>query len=766
MKRLLLIFVACCLCLAGCGEKESRYMETANKHYANGEYSEAAYNFIRAIEEDADNEEAYYGLIDAYIMQGEYDKASKYINKALKRFDSEDARELQAELETLLEEEEGKGSDITPTPEPTMTPEPTPEPTEAPTPTQAVKMTPEELYEKCVDSIVWVQAGGGRGSGFFIEEDVVATNYHVVEGATALYIVLPDETQASVLQVLGYSEELDIAILKVDYKGEPLPFNTHGITVGEKTYAIGNPLGYTFTFSDGMVTNKEVVDNNWYLKEAKVFLTNTPISHGNSGGPLLNEYGEVMGLTTAIRTDGQNLNFVVDVIQIDLVDVSKPVSAEEFIRSESGEAEYIYEDSAKSGSPETAQTMIEGEIYFGDLATGEYEDYYKLEITRSGTYYFCFMSENVESVCLCIVDETAEDVLYVFETVEDGEVTEDFVYVDAGTYYVVAVETEEITGQSVGYGFEYELSMDAYELDDDSGDPETAQTVWLSQTLYGTMYEDETENYFKVEIEKAGTYGIYFRVDNPELVSLGIFDGEGQTWAYSLLPEAELGHGAVEMELPAGICYFTAYTEDGAEITEPVEYAFMIFSTEEGSIDDDAGTEPSMEVYGEVQGNTYVNEYLGIRFDIRSDWEYSTAEELQELPENMEDFPVGGSFDAIVAERNDGMVQFDITFKKGTEEDAKQYQNMGEEAYVDYMIGAMESNKEVFEQQGLTLVSVEKECREFCGENKWMVKLETDMSGIAVVQYQIYYMEQEYTANLICSMAAGDTVEEFFELFR
>ena len=109
-----------------------------------------------------------------------------------------------------------------------------------------------------------------------MEPDVILTNYHVIEGATELTIERFDGSVANVTQVMGYDEGLDIAILKVDCKGEPLPFNTHGISIGEKTYAIGNSLGITFTFSDGIVTNKNQKHN-----DADVLLTNTAISQGN-----------------------------------------------------------------------------------------------------------------------------------------------------------------------------------------------------------------------------------------------------------------------------------------------------------------------------------------------------------------------------------------------------------------------------------------------------------------------------------------------------
>ncbi len=756
MKRIWMILLLCCLCFAGCGEKSSRYMKTAEEHYAKGEYEEAAYNYIRAIEEDKDNEEAYYGAIDSYIMTEEYDKAEKYLNKAANRFDSKEVDALQEELKSLMKEKEEK----TVTPEPTATPEPTPTP--IPEPTASPKLSSTQIYETCVDSIVWVQTGVARGSGFFIEEDVVVTNYHVVEGATKLYIIMENGDEADVLEVLGYAPELDIAVLRVDYSAEPLPLNSHGITVGEKTYAIGNPLDYSFSFSDGIVTNKE-----WMHGEAKAFLTNTPISSGNSGGPLLNEYGEVMGLTTAIRKDAQNINFVVNIDQLALVDMNQPMTATEFVRLESGgdDSAYVYEDSNKSNGPGTAQVLAEELIYLGTVDKNEYLDYYKLEIKESGTYAFVYCSDDVKRVGFSIADSEAKDILYNFEQETDGETASDYIYMDAGTYYFVAREMYEITGASVEYAFLYMKSEEAYEIERRSADTDTAQTVWLSQTLYGTIAEGSEDDYYVMEIPADGIYGVYVSMDDPSKTTMGIYDWDRQKWAYFFTPESETGLCSGEMELLAGTYYINAYLTEGESLSEAVGYAYLIFPAEEGSMDGEIGAEQSKDVFGSVKDGVYSNEYYGIHFTMDSSWEYKTAEDLQTVPEDKINLPYGEEYSVFYAEKKDGTAQLELVVERMTEDEMQEFKTLGEDGIAEYIASEFERGLAETSFEGITSYFVEKKEMAFCGEDKQAVKVTMESVAGDVFEYQVFYVDTEYVAYLTLMFYGEITEKEMFSLF-
>lgn len=311
------------------------------------------------------------------------------------------------------------------------------------TPMQMEKLTAAEIYDMCNGSVVMVNAGNGLGTGFFIEENIIVTNYHVIDEAKDLSVIFVDGEVYPVQEVLGYSEKYDIALLKADCAGVPLSFNTHGVTVGEKTYAIGSSLGISHTLTDGMVTNKDLI-----LDDVRYILTNTALSSGNSGGPLLNEYGEVMGITTFTFTEGQNMNCAIDISQVEKVDRSVPFSKTEFIDRNSAEDSEvrIYEDPSRSSDPQKAQSVSEGEIAIGVLGTEEELDFYRIEIEESGEYGFVCstVGDNCRRSKYAIVDEELNIVKLLEADEEEAGMT--MAYLDEGTYFFVAfLEDSEVS---------------------------------------------------------------------------------------------------------------------------------------------------------------------------------------------------------------------------------------------------------------------------------------------------------------------------------
>ena len=147
----------------------------------------------------------------------------------------------------------------------------------------------------------------GSGSGVVIAEGYVMTNYHVVEGATALEVTVDDATYTATLA--GGDENLDVAILKVD--GLNLPAVALGdsdtLQVGDWAICIGNPLSFTSTTTVGVVSalNREVTTDTTYDKYGRrtavtntMIQTDAAINAGNSGGGMFNTNGELMGIPT------------------------------------------------------------------------------------------------------------------------------------------------------------------------------------------------------------------------------------------------------------------------------------------------------------------------------------------------------------------------------------------------------------------------------------------------------------------------------------
>jgi serine protease Do len=165
-----------------------------------------------------------------------------------------------------------------------------------------------------------IQAGG---SGVLISPDgEILTNYHVIEGlkgGESSIEVKISSGRTFKAKVLGKDKELDIALIKIEAKH--LPFaklgNSEAMRVGEWVVAIGNPLGLDHTVTQGIISAKGRQISGPGLES---FLqTDAAINRGNSGGPLLNLKGEVIGINTAIRPDGQNIGFAVPVDKINLV---------------------------------------------------------------------------------------------------------------------------------------------------------------------------------------------------------------------------------------------------------------------------------------------------------------------------------------------------------------------------------------------------------------------------------------------------------------
>ncbi len=174
-------------------------------------------------------------------------------------------------------------------------------------------MTPAQLYEACVDSVVAISTtiktqsfygtseGASSGSGFILTEDgYVVTNAHVVEGATKVSVILHDRTEYPA-EIVGTDDSNDLAVLKVEAEGlAAASIGSSSLTnIGDMVVAIGNPLGkLESTQTVGYVSGvgREVTTDNTIIS---MIQTDAAINPGNSGGPLFNMYGQVIGITTA-----------------------------------------------------------------------------------------------------------------------------------------------------------------------------------------------------------------------------------------------------------------------------------------------------------------------------------------------------------------------------------------------------------------------------------------------------------------------------------
>ena len=161
----------------------------------------------------------------------------------------------------------------------------------------------------------------GQGSGFIVDSNgTILTNAHVVENADRVTVILKDGRSFDG-EVAGVDEVTDLAVVKINIRGEGLPTaplgNSDQVQVGDWAIAVGNPLGLDNTVTLGIVStlNRSSAMVGIPDKRLDFIQTDAAINPGNSGGPLLNERGEVIGINTAIRANAMGIGFAIPINQ-------------------------------------------------------------------------------------------------------------------------------------------------------------------------------------------------------------------------------------------------------------------------------------------------------------------------------------------------------------------------------------------------------------------------------------------------------------------
>jgi len=211
------------------------------------------------------------------------------------------------------------------------------------------KLTAKDIVQQSTPAIVRVEVGDGLGTGFIVDKSgLVATNFHVVRGRKDIRIKLHDGGEYPVLAIAGIDPGRDLALLRIQ-PTKPLPVlrlgDSDAMSAGDQIVAIGNPLGvFDYSVSSGLVsqvrpvcTKQQVEQHNRgrvrfeelvakpsrsaaeeqeleelrCSQELTILQISAPISQGSSGGPLFNQAGEVIGVTTAIISGGQNINLAI-----------------------------------------------------------------------------------------------------------------------------------------------------------------------------------------------------------------------------------------------------------------------------------------------------------------------------------------------------------------------------------------------------------------------------------------------------------------------
>lgn len=272
----------------------------------------------------------------------------------------------------------------------------------------------QDIYEQCSSAVfsidTWDANGDpyASGSGFFIDGSGLAvTNHHVLEDALSASVTLEDGTSHPILGVVEFDEELDYAVILVEGSGFPALKigDSQAVKSGEAVYAIGNPQGLSNTISDGIISNPRRENFDGMIQ------ISVPISHGSSGGALLNSRGEVIGITTASLRSGQNLNFAVPMDQLSPVAELLETVRDPGYFTMAEYADYnehlvydalpenfdgfdVYDETEPNDTPELATRVYNGEAIVGTIDSDGAMDCFTVHCNTAGTLEVVLFSES------------------------------------------------------------------------------------------------------------------------------------------------------------------------------------------------------------------------------------------------------------------------------------------------------------------------------------------------------------------------------------
>ena len=304
--------------------------------------------------------------------------------------------------------------------------------------------TATELYNQCVKyvgEVVTYDKSGveyALGTGFVISTDgKIVTNYHVIEDAYSATICI-DGTTHNIVSVLAYDANIDLAILKINASGlTAANICKNSVNVGETVYAIGSSRGMTNTCSQGIITYADrIVDGVSHIQH------DASITHGNSGGPLINAYGEVIGINTWGISDSQNLNFAVFADELDNLVFGTPLSIQEFYLKECDVFERLKNYIVDSGT-----YISDGNYYRLNIGTS-YSSDYSSKYDRYAYYYIDedyitldFVIDNGEYWAYFTIEDTVNGIYEWAYFDEDG-------YKMSGILYAATYDDNTLLGYS------------------------------------------------------------------------------------------------------------------------------------------------------------------------------------------------------------------------------------------------------------------------------------------------------------------------------
>jgi uncharacterized protein YkuJ len=316
-----------------------------------------------------------------------------------------------------------------------------------------------EIYNLTIDSVGEIEVFGKNGSrvsigtGFsFLNNSTIITNYHVIEDGYSAKLKMSNRVY-EVGSVLGYSIDKDIAILSiVGGNFKPLAKSSRNNATGNIVFAIGSSLGLTGSISSGIISQaNRILDGVNYVQMT------SPISPGNSGGPLLNEYGEVIGINTLSATAGDNIYFAVNINEVNSVSLSTPKTIAQVYDENHLEFE-PYELNVQEIEPNNTASQADliqnGETYRSYMELVGF-DYYRFNATRSGEVVIALFPEytiDLPYIWFSLLDSNGTTILKTGSV--DSDLALIFHNVTAGRTYYIRLFWKDSYNYTVGAGYD------------------------------------------------------------------------------------------------------------------------------------------------------------------------------------------------------------------------------------------------------------------------------------------------------------------------
>jgi S1-C subfamily serine protease len=336
-------------------------------------------------------------------------------------------------------------------------------------------LTAEQIYARCTPAVFYIEiydANGiatASGSGFFIDDKGTAvTNFHVIEGAASAKILLSDT--GAVLDVVGvydYDEDVDWAVLKINGTGSAYLELGDAATVagGATVYALGSPEGLDSTISEGLISNPRRM-----FGDVPHIQISAAISHGSSGGALLNKFGQVIGITSSGILSGENLGFALPITVISGYKTDSVTPLSSIVPT------YTDQELAAACLYDFVMTNANDTVY-------GYEMYSEIVDTETGwILYGVYYDEDLDLMCLYYLEDYDGDT-YIAD-IDLG--MEDYTHYAYYTYYSEfnQTDTPDFQGDGVMYAPDFDGTVFVFDEYDGNRDLD------LNQQIAGETYLD------------------------------------------------------------------------------------------------------------------------------------------------------------------------------------------------------------------------------------------------------------------------------------